>query len=141
MISTFSFLADGNKCSFNVTLEPVSCRQRFLRAPVDVVLRGVLQDLDTISLSHSASESWIIQCTDAELGQEAFQHLKQLSTGGSAMVKLSVLLFYNRMIPAVKYDCSHMQCCFVIAKIYRHLYIYTHVLHIYAFGPYKVVDP
>ncbi len=35
----------------------------------------------------SASESWIIQCTDAELGQEAFQHLKQLSTGESAMVK------------------------------------------------------
>ncbi len=81
-----SWIADGNKYSYSVTLEPVSYRQRFLRAPVDVVLRGVLQNLDTISLSRSASESWIIQCTDAELGQEAFQHLKQLSTGESAML-------------------------------------------------------
>ncbi|XP_016425287.1 treslin-like isoform X2 [Sinocyclocheilus rhinocerous] len=81
-----SWIADGNRQSCSVTLQPVSCRQRFLRAPVDVILRGVLQDLDTISLSRSASESWIIQCTDAELGQEAFQHLKQLSTGGSAML-------------------------------------------------------
>ncbi|XP_059392942.1 treslin-like isoform X1 [Carassius carassius] len=81
-----SWIADGNRQSCSVTLQPVSCRQRFLRAPLDVFLRGVLQDLDTISLSCSASESWIIQCTDAELGQEAFQHLKQLSTGGSAML-------------------------------------------------------
>ncbi|XP_052399798.1 treslin [Carassius gibelio] len=83
---SLSWIEDGNRQSCSVTLEPVSCRQRFLRAPVDVVLRGVLQDLDTICLSHSASESWILQCTDAELGQEAFQHLKQLSTGGSAML-------------------------------------------------------
>ncbi|XP_016093133.1 treslin-like isoform X2 [Sinocyclocheilus grahami] len=81
-----SWIADGNRQSCSVTLQPVSCRQRFLRAPVDVILRGVLQDLDTISLSRSASESWIIQCTDAELGQETFQHLKQLSTGGYAML-------------------------------------------------------
>uniref|UniRef100_A0A8C1Q4I8 Treslin N-terminal domain-containing protein n=1 Tax=Cyprinus carpio TaxID=7962 RepID=A0A8C1Q4I8_CYPCA len=81
-----SWIADGIRQSCSVTLQPVSCRQRFLQAPVDVILRGVLQDLDTISLSRSVSESWIIQCTDAELGQEAFQHLKQLSTGGSAML-------------------------------------------------------
>lgn len=93
------FVADGNRRSFNVTLEPVSCRQRFLRVPVDVILRGVLQDFDTISLSRLASESWILQCPDAELGQEAFQHLKELSTGGSAMVKLPNLLccFYYRV--------------------------------------------
>ncbi|XP_073688131.1 treslin [Garra rufa] len=81
-----SWISDGNKRSCSVTLEPVSCRQRFLRDPVNVDLKGVLQDLDTITLSHSASESWILQCTGAELGQEAFQHLKQLSTGGSAML-------------------------------------------------------
>ncbi|CAM4734760.1 unnamed protein product [Leuciscus chuanchicus] len=83
---SLSWIADGNRRSFNVTLEPVSCRQRFLRVPVDVILRGVLQDFDTISLSRPASESWILQCPDAELGQEAFQHLKELSTGGSAML-------------------------------------------------------
>ncbi|XP_016115844.1 treslin-like isoform X2 [Sinocyclocheilus grahami] len=83
---SLSWIEDGNRQSCSVTLEPVSCRQRFLRAPVDVVLRGVLQDRDSICLSRSASESWILQCTDAELGQEAFQHLKQLSTGGSAML-------------------------------------------------------
>ncbi|KAK7121407.1 hypothetical protein R3I93_022486 [Phoxinus phoxinus] len=83
---TLSWIADGNRRSFNVTLEPVSCRQRFLRVPVDVILRGVLQDFDTISLSRPASESWILRCPDAELGQEAFQHLKELSTGGSAML-------------------------------------------------------
>ncbi|KAL1247593.1 hypothetical protein QQF64_022969 [Cirrhinus molitorella] len=83
---SLSWISDGNKQSCSVTLEPVSCRQRFLRAPVDVVLKGVLQDLDIMSLSHSASETWILQYTDAELGQEAFQHLKQLSTGGSAML-------------------------------------------------------
>ncbi|XP_043083123.1 treslin isoform X2 [Puntigrus tetrazona] len=81
-----SWIADGNMQSCSVTLEPVSCRQRFLQAPVNVTLSGVLQDLDIISLSRSASESWIIRCTDAELGQEIFQHLKQLSTGGSAML-------------------------------------------------------
>ncbi|KAI2648320.1 Treslin [Labeo rohita] len=83
---SLSWISDGIKQSCSVTLEPVSCRQRFLQAPVDVVLRGVLQDLDIISLSCSASESWILQCTDVELGQEAFHHLKQLSTGGSVML-------------------------------------------------------
>ncbi|XP_077067019.1 treslin isoform X2 [Siphateles boraxobius] len=83
---SLSWIADGNRCSFNVTLEPVSCRQRFLRVPVDVILRGVLQDFNIISLSRPASESWILQCPDAELGQEVFQHLKELSTGGSAML-------------------------------------------------------
>lgn len=80
-------MADGNRRSCNVTLEPVSCRQRFLHVPVEVTLRGVLQDFDAISLSHPASESWILQCPDAELGQEVFQHLKELSKGGPAMVK------------------------------------------------------
>lgn len=83
---SLSWIADGNRHSCNVTLEPVSCRQRFLRVPVEVILKGVLQDFDTISLSRPASESWILQCPDAELGQEAFQHLKELSTGGSAML-------------------------------------------------------
>uniref|UniRef100_A0A8C2KAU1 Treslin N-terminal domain-containing protein n=1 Tax=Cyprinus carpio TaxID=7962 RepID=A0A8C2KAU1_CYPCA len=86
VIPKFFFVADGNRQSCSVTLEPVSCRQRILRAPVDVVLRGVLQDRDSICLSCSASESWILQCTDAELGQEAFQPLKQLSTGGCGML-------------------------------------------------------
>ncbi|XP_067236390.1 treslin isoform X2 [Chanodichthys erythropterus] len=83
---SLSWIADGNRRSCNVTLEPVSCRQRFLRVPVEVNLRGVLQDFDAISLSRPASESWILQCPDAELGQEVFQHLKELSTGGSAML-------------------------------------------------------
>ncbi|XP_051979224.1 treslin [Xyrauchen texanus] len=76
----------GDKQSCGVTLEPVSFRQRSLRAPVEVTLSGVLQDLDTLSLSSSASESWILQCTVAELGQVAFQHLRELSTGGSSML-------------------------------------------------------
>lgn len=84
--ASFSWIADGTKRSCNVTLEPVSYRQRSLRAPVDVLLKGVLQSLDILSLSHSAIETWILQCPDAELGQEAFQHLKQLSTGGHAML-------------------------------------------------------
>lgn len=84
--ASFSWIADGSKRSCNVTLEPVSYRQRFLCAPVDVILKGVLQGLDILSLSHLASETWILQCPDAELGQEAFQHLKQLSTGGHAML-------------------------------------------------------
>ncbi|KAK9952396.1 hypothetical protein ABG768_018238 [Culter alburnus] len=83
---SLSWIADGNRRSCNVTLEPVSCRQRFLRVPVEVNLRGILQDFDAISLSRPASESWILQCPDAELGQEVFQHLKELSTGGSAML-------------------------------------------------------
>uniref|UniRef100_A0A8C1W603 Treslin N-terminal domain-containing protein n=1 Tax=Cyprinus carpio TaxID=7962 RepID=A0A8C1W603_CYPCA len=83
---SLSWIEDGNRQSCSVTLEPVSCRQRILGAPVDVVLRGVLQDRDSICLSRSASESWILQCTDAELGQEAFQPLKQLSTGGCGML-------------------------------------------------------
>ncbi|XP_051548860.1 treslin-like isoform X2 [Myxocyprinus asiaticus] len=76
----------GDKQSCGVTLEPVSFRQRSLRAPVEVTLRGVLQDLDTLSLSRSASESWILQCPDAELVQVAFQQLRELSTGGSSML-------------------------------------------------------
>ncbi|XP_067292902.1 treslin isoform X2 [Pseudorasbora parva] len=83
---SLSWIAGGNMLSCNVTLEPVSCRQRFLRVPVEVILRGVLQDFHTISLARPASESWILQCPDAELGQEVFQHLKELSTGGSAML-------------------------------------------------------
>lgn len=79
-------MAGAEKQTCSVMLEPVSCRQRSLRAPVQVTLKGVLQGLS--ALLRSDAENWILRCSDAELGRVLFQHLGELSAGGCSMVKL-----------------------------------------------------
>ncbi|KAI7811939.1 treslin [Triplophysa rosa] len=78
------WIAGAEKQSCSVMLEPVSCRQRSLRAPVQVTLRGVLQGFST--LSRSDAENWIMRCSDAKIGQMLFQHYRELSTGGCSML-------------------------------------------------------
>lgn len=82
--ASLCWIAGAEKQSCSVMLEPVSCRQRSLRAPVQVTLRGVLQHFSTPS--RSAAENWILQCSDAELGQVLFQNLRELSTRGCSML-------------------------------------------------------
>ncbi|XP_065148040.1 treslin isoform X1 [Paramisgurnus dabryanus] len=83
---SFCWIEGENRQSCSVMLEPVSCRQRFMRPPIQVTLKGVLQTLSTPFLSHSALENWILRCPDAEHGQVLFQHLRELSTGGCSML-------------------------------------------------------
>ncbi|KAA0724360.1 Treslin TopBP1-interacting checkpoint and replication regulator [Triplophysa tibetana] len=78
------WIAGAEKQFCSVMLEPVSCRQRSLKAPVQVTLRGVLQGFST--LSRSDAENWILRCSDAELGQVLFQDFRELSTGGFSML-------------------------------------------------------
>ncbi|XP_061679100.1 treslin isoform X2 [Syngnathoides biaculeatus] len=48
-----------------VALEPVSRGQGPLAQGVDVYLKGVLHGWDASSLSHTSTESWLLQCADA----------------------------------------------------------------------------
>ncbi|KAM9495457.1 treslin [Clarias gariepinus] len=68
--------ADEDKQTCTVSLEPVSCRQRRLCAPVEVTLRTVLHNLDTCCLKNSSSECWVLFCPQrSEQDQVAFQSL------------------------------------------------------------------
>lgn len=67
---------DEDKQTCTVSLEPVSCRQRRLCAPVEVTLRTVLHNLDTCCLKNSSSECWVLFCPQrSEQDQVAFQSL------------------------------------------------------------------
>ncbi|XP_029607589.1 treslin isoform X3 [Salmo trutta] len=79
--------------SCSVTLEPVALRQRFLPAPVEVCLKGVLQGWDAHSLTEaSSSESWVLQCSNnnhtdqgqllRELSAQALHMFAEVSDGG-----------------------------------------------------------
>ncbi|TRY54824.1 hypothetical protein DNTS_001792 [Danionella cerebrum] len=83
LAGSLSWTAEGRRCSCAVTLEPLSCSQRFLRVPVDVTLKGVLLDSDVTWLTCSATESWMLEWPDAEPGLQMFQ---QLSAGRGAML-------------------------------------------------------
>ncbi|XP_077425544.1 treslin isoform X2 [Vanacampus margaritifer] len=65
-----------------VTLEPVSRRQALLAPGVEVCLKGVLQGWAVSSLSHTSTESWLLQCSNtSEQTAASFQHtLMALST-------------------------------------------------------------
>ncbi|XP_070686769.1 treslin [Pempheris klunzingeri] len=62
--------------SCGITVEPVSRRQRLLPESVEVSLKGVLQGWDASSLTHTSTESWVLQCSSSrDQGAAAFQHL------------------------------------------------------------------
>ncbi|XP_057691594.1 treslin isoform X2 [Corythoichthys intestinalis] len=57
-----------------VTIETVSRRQQPLAHGVEVCLMGVLQGWDALSLSHTSTESWLLQCSEpSEQGTSFFQ--------------------------------------------------------------------
>ncbi|KAM3609582.1 uncharacterized protein V6R79_017399 [Siganus canaliculatus] len=68
--------------SCDVTVEPVSRRQRLLPDSVEVCLKGVLQDWDASSLTQVSAESWVLQCSSsADQAAVALQTLlMELST-------------------------------------------------------------
>uniref|UniRef100_A0A3P8SWB1 Treslin N-terminal domain-containing protein n=1 Tax=Amphiprion percula TaxID=161767 RepID=A0A3P8SWB1_AMPPE len=49
----------------DIMVEPVSRRQRLLPEPVEVCLKGVLQDWDASSLTQTSTESWVLQCSSS----------------------------------------------------------------------------
>lgn len=51
--------------SCDVTVEPVSCRQRLLPELVEVCLKGVLHGWDASSLTQTPTESWVLQCSSS----------------------------------------------------------------------------
>ncbi|KAK2842631.1 hypothetical protein Q5P01_012831 [Channa striata] len=62
--------------SCNVTVEPLSCRQRILPELVEVCLKGVLQEWHSSSLTHTFTESWVLHCSStSDEGAVAFHHL------------------------------------------------------------------
>ncbi|XP_017554944.1 treslin isoform X1 [Pygocentrus nattereri] len=81
LVGTLCWGTDEDKQTCSVSLESVSCRQRLLCAPIEVTLTTLLQGLDTSSLSHLASECWVLLCQDKpEQGRFRFQGLlKELS--------------------------------------------------------------
>nr|XP_057931205.1 treslin isoform X2 [Doryrhamphus excisus] len=59
-----------------ITLEPVSCSQCPLPQGVEVCLKSMLQGWDASSLSHTNTESWLLQCpSTSEPGAAAFLHI------------------------------------------------------------------
>uniref|UniRef100_A0A3P8SVQ4 Treslin N-terminal domain-containing protein n=1 Tax=Amphiprion percula TaxID=161767 RepID=A0A3P8SVQ4_AMPPE len=60
----------------DIMVEPVSRRQRLLPEPVEVCLKGVLQDWDASSLTQTSTESWVLQCSSStDQAAAALQHL------------------------------------------------------------------
>ncbi|XP_026856744.2 treslin [Electrophorus electricus] len=85
---TLCWGADEGTHACSVSLEPVSCGQKLLSAPVEVMLTSVLHGLDSCSFSQLASESWVLLCPDKpEQERTLFQCLlKELSTQASNML-------------------------------------------------------
>ncbi|XP_076863493.1 treslin [Brachyhypopomus gauderio] len=88
LVGTLCWGADEGRQSCIVSLEPVSCGQKLLRASVEVTLRSVLHGLDTCSFRQLASECWILLCPDKpEQDRASFQCLLQeLSVQASNML-------------------------------------------------------
>ncbi|CAN9498866.1 unnamed protein product [Ophioblennius macclurei] len=64
--------------SCDVLMEPSSYLQRPLSESAEVCLRGVLRGWNTGSLTHTATESWVLQASSSSSssqGSAAFQHL------------------------------------------------------------------
>ncbi|KAG7221120.1 hypothetical protein INR49_017561 [Caranx melampygus] len=62
--------------SCDITIEPVSRRQRLLPESVEVRLKGVLQGWDASSLTQAPTESWALQCpSSTDQGAATLQHL------------------------------------------------------------------
>ncbi|TSK13370.1 Treslin [Bagarius yarrelli] len=76
LVGTLCWGADKDKQTCSVSLEPVSCRQRCLTAPIEVTLRSVLHTQDTCCLQQSASECWVLFCPQkSKQNQVALQSL------------------------------------------------------------------
>ncbi|XP_068169286.1 treslin isoform X2 [Antennarius striatus] len=58
--------------SCDITLQPVSLRQKLLPESVRVCVKGVLQGWDASSLIQTPTETWVLQSSD---GDGVFQHL------------------------------------------------------------------
>lgn len=86
-----SFLAQPGDVvqSCDITLEPVSCRQKLLPESVQVCLKGVLRGWDASSLTQTSTDLWVLQSSSSGLqGAAAFQHLlMELSAHGLQMVR------------------------------------------------------
>ncbi|XP_058264470.1 treslin isoform X2 [Hemibagrus wyckioides] len=74
LIGTLFWGTEEDKQTCSVSLEPVACRQRRLRAPVEVTLRSVLQGLDNCCLKQSASECWVLFCPQKSEQNQAAVH-------------------------------------------------------------------
>lgn len=75
--------------SCDITVEPVSRRQRLLPEPVEVRLTGVLQGWDASSLTQALTESWVLQssCSSAERAAAFRGLLMELSAHALHMVR------------------------------------------------------
>lgn len=83
--------------SCDVTVEPVSLSQRHLPEPVEVCVKGLLQDWDGSSLTHTVTESWVLRRSNGGAGEAvAFQHLlMELSARALHMVRRVVSVFVS----------------------------------------------
>lgn len=75
----------------SVLLEPVSCRQRCLGAPVEVTVQSVLHGFDTSSLTRYAPECWVLSYPyTLEQNQAGFHCLlNELSANAPVMVNIT----------------------------------------------------
>ncbi|XP_060770714.1 treslin isoform X2 [Neoarius graeffei] len=126
LAGTLCWGADEDKQTCNVSLEPVSCRQRCLSVPVEVTLRSVLHGLDTCCLSQSASECWVLFCPPkSEDDQVAFQTLfkelfilasdmlVEVSEGGQVHSAVLSVLSSNLALLTVLYSEAALSPCLV----------------------------
>ncbi|MCI4381888.1 hypothetical protein PGIGA_G00257280 [Pangasianodon gigas] len=126
LIGTLCWGADEDKQTCSVSLEPVSCRQRRLCAPVEVTLRSVLRGLDTCRLKQSASESWVLFCPQkSEQDQFAFQSLfkelfilasdmlAEVSEGGQVHSAVLSVLSSNLALLTVLHSEEALSTCLV----------------------------
>ncbi|XP_051808511.1 treslin isoform X2 [Acanthochromis polyacanthus] len=90
-----------------IMVEPVSRRQKLLPEPVEVCLKGVLQDWDASSLTQTSTESWVLQCTSStDQAAAALQHLF-LELSAYALHMVAEVNVNGLMCPAVVSPSSH----------------------------------
>ncbi|XP_023125021.2 treslin isoform X2 [Amphiprion ocellaris] len=100
----------------DIMVEPVSRRQRLLPEPVEVCLKGVLQDWDASSLTQTSTESWVLQCSSStDQAAAALQHLL-VELSAYAVHMVAEVNVNGLMCPAVLSPLSHSTALLTILQ-------------------------
>uniref|UniRef100_A0A3Q1EPG1 Treslin N-terminal domain-containing protein n=1 Tax=Acanthochromis polyacanthus TaxID=80966 RepID=A0A3Q1EPG1_9TELE len=110
-----------------IMVEPVSRRQKLLPEPVEVCLKGVLQDWDASSLTQTSTESWVLQCTSStDQAAAALQHLfLELSAYALHMVRPT-----QQFCAGLNCSCKYnVQWSTIIATVFYFQFVHNLMVH------------